>query len=164
MKKDFSDKTKEECNEAALARIYRSLAASEQSSQKLRRKMESEGYPPDSIEYALNRATAIGALDDERYCNMLVRSTLNQGKGMQRCLKEIEALGVDPMQLESYIEYLDNDDCSEIVRAMDFLERHPIKAKDVRGSAFRKLVSKGFSFEIASKASEEYSRSLRQNY
>lgn len=163
MKKDFSDKTKEECNEAALARVYRSLAASEQSSHKLRRKMESEGYPSDSIEYALERAMTIGALDDERYCNMLVRSTLNQGKGVQKCLKEIESLNIDPMQLESYIEYLNNDDFSEIDRALDFLERHPTKAKDIRGSAFRKLVSKGFSFEIASKASEEYSRSHKQN-
>lgn len=163
MNKDFSEKSKEECNEAALARVYRSLSVSEQSSKKLRRKMESEGYPLDSIDYALDKARSIGALDDERYCELLVRSTLNQGKGMMRCIREIESLDIDPMQLDSYIEYIENDEVSEIDRAIEFLERHAPKSKDLRASAFRKLVAKGYSFEIASQASERYLDTLKRD-
>ena len=87
---------------------------------------------------------------------MLVRNTLASGKGMQRCLREIEGLGIDPMELESYAEYIEGDEDTETDRALEFLKSHRSKAKDVRGSAFRKLISKGYSFEIASRASSEY--------
>lgn len=161
MKKDFSNKTKEECDEAALARVYRSLSASEQSSKKLRKKMELEGYPSSSIEYALERASKVGILDDMRYSEMLVRNALSTGKGMQKCVREIEALGIDPMEIESYVEYIEEDERSEVDRAVEFLERHRPRAKDIRSSAFRKLVTKGYSFDAASKASWIYFDSLR---
>ncbi len=160
MKKDFSDKSIDECNEAALNRVYRSLSAKEQSSKKLRNKLELEGYPPSSIEYALNKAASVGVLDDVRYCDMLVRSTLSQGKGMNKCLAEIESLGIDPMNLESYSEYVQNEDANELDRALDYLSNHRTHAKDIRASAFRKLVSRGYSLDIASKASRIYCQFL----
>lgn len=163
MKKDFSDKSAEECDKLAFERVVRSLTASEQSSKKLRKKMELEGYPSSSIDYALDRATNIGILDDVRYCDMIVSRALTTGKGMYKCMREIEELGVNPEDIYSYSEYLEQGQEGEIERAVEYLKRHSPKAKDVRSSAFRKLVSRGYSFEVASKATSEYMDFLKEN-
>lgn len=152
-KKDFSGRTDQECDELAFERVVRSVSACEQSTAKMRRKLEEAGYPQRSIDHAIEKAVRIGAIDDMRYCECLVRGTLASGKGLRFALKEIEALGVDPYELDAYCEYLDEEDGAEVERALDFLARHPSRSKDQRGAAYRKLMSKGFPSDVASTAS-----------
>lgn len=152
-KKDFSEYTDEECAEMAFAKVVRSASAREQSTLKMRRKLEDAGFPEGAVESALARAQRMGAIDDVRYSECLVRSAIAQGKGLGLALKEIESLGVDPYSLESYREHLEEGEDAEVERALDLLRRRPPKAKDRRGAAYRRLVSKGYSPSVASTAS-----------
>lgn len=159
-KKDYSTYTSEECDRIAFDKLVRSVSASEQSTAKMRRKLHESGLPGDSVESAIEKAVRIGAIDDKRYAECLVRSTLASGKGLRFALKEIEGLGIDPYELDSYNEHLEEGDDADVERALDFLSRHPSRSKDVRGAAYRKLISKGYDGGIASTASRLYAESL----
>lgn len=159
-KKDYSSCTPEQCNRIAFDKLVRSVSASEQSTAKIRRKLLEAGLPEGSVESAIEKAVRIGAIDDKRYAECLVRSTLSMGKGLKFALKEIESLGIDPYELESYNEHLEEGDEADIERALDFLNRHPSRSKDVRGAAYRKLISKGYDGGVASTASRLYAESL----
>lgn len=158
--KDYSSYTSEECDRIAFDKLVRSVSASEQSTTKMRRKLNEAGLPESSIESAIEKAICIGAIDDKRYAECLVRSTIAMGKGLRFALKEIESLGIDPYELDSYNEHLEEGADANIERALDFLNRHPSRSKDVRGSAYRKLISKGYDGEVASTASRLYAESL----
>lgn len=159
-KRDYSSHSQEECDRIAFDKLVRSVSASEQSTSKMRRKLLESGLPEHSVEAAIEKAVRIGAIDDKRYCECLVRSTILSGKGLRFALREIESLGIDPYDVEAYVEHLENGEESDVERALDFLRRHPSRAKDVRGAAYRKLMSKGYDPGIASTASRLYAESL----
>lgn len=159
-KKDYTSYSVEECDRIAFDKLVRSVSASEQSTAKIRKKLHESGLPDDSVEKAIERAVRIGAIDDRRYAECLVRSTLSTGKGIRFALHEIEELGIDPLNLDSYNEHLEEGEGAEIQRALDLLRRHPSRSKDVRGAAYRKLMAKGYDSSIASTASRLYAESL----
>lgn len=160
-KKDYSSFSEEECDKIAFEKLARSVSVSEQSTAKMRKKLLEAGLPSDSVESAIQKAVRIGAIDDKRYAECLIRSTISSGKGLKFALKEVDALAIDPYELDAYNEYLEEGEEAEIERALDFLQRHPSRSKDVRGAAYRKLITKGYDHSIASTASRLHAESLR---
>lgn len=148
--------TEEELRTKAFERILRSLAVSEQSTLKMRIKLESAGFPADSISWAIDHAQEMGILDDRRYADSLIRSTIASGKGLRHVECELAKLGLALEELPAYRDYLELGEESQIDSAVAYLLRHPSRAKDVRGSAMRKLINRGFSTDIATQATRKY--------
>lgn len=142
----------EEVDKAAFDKIAASVSVCEQSTQKMRAKLEASGFPAASIDAAIERACRIGALDDKRYAECLVRSTIASGKGMRFVEKEVDSLGIDVHELAAYQEYADMGDDEKVARALAHLERHPPRSKNVYAACQRKLLSRGFSCDVASQA------------
>lgn len=145
-------RTPEEEREAAYAKVLRCVSASEHSSAKMRKKLQEAGFSEKAVADALERAERSGAIDDARYAECLIRSHAAAGKGMEFAKREIAKLGLHIEDVEAYQEYLDGGEDAQIETACDLLDRRPTKARDKRGAAFRKLLSKGYSFDIASRA------------
>lgn len=162
-KKSFAGMAHDEILLSASEKIFRSVSASEQSTARLASKLEACGYPSDIAEEAIAHAVEIGAIDDRRYCESLIRSTLSAGKGLELVQREIESLGVDIFSLEAYQDYLDSDEDSLIGNAVEFLSRHTPRAKNLRGACYRKLRARGFSSSIASRATGMFCDSLDAN-
>ncbi|WP_251212822.1 regulatory protein RecX [Adlercreutzia murintestinalis] len=141
-----------EQQDAAFAKVLRCASAAEQSSLKMRKKLSDAGFSSDAIEFALQKAQRVGAIDDVRYAECLVRSHALAGKGMEFAKREVAALGLDIDDLEAYQAYQDAGEHAHIEAAYDILSRHPIRARDARAAAFRKLLAKGYRGDIASKA------------
>lgn len=161
-KKDFTGASREEMLKSASDRIFRSVSVSEQSSIKMRAKLEAVGYPVDIIDEAIDKAVSIGAIDDTRYCECLIRSTVSAGKGLGFAQREIESLGIDIESLEAYQDYLERGEEAQIDDALDFLSRHTSKAKNLHDSCYRKLRMRGFSHSVASKATRNFIDSMMQ--
>lgn len=138
--------------------IMRSASIREVSSAKMITKLSSKGFSHDVIDEALRKAVEVRAVDDVRYSNLLIRSALNQGKGLSFVLKEISDLGIDPMELEAYQRFQEDGEDTMLDRALELLHRHPTRSKNIRGACYQKLVSKGYSVDIASEASLIYAQ------
>ncbi len=146
----------EDTVECACQKILRSVSAREQSSQRMRDKLKRDNFSSDVIDEAIERACRCHVIDDRRYSDMLIRSTLSQGKGLVFVIEEIEALGVDVYDLDSYKEFLEQGEGFDEQRALDFLKSHPPRSKNIRESAYRKLVNKGYSTSVASTVARRY--------
>lgn len=147
--------SQDECAKA-YQRILRSASVREQSTARMRQKLAKDGYAEDVIEEALSRACRLRVIDDTRYSELLVRTTLAQGKGLRFALREIEELGVDPHELDAYEDYLDSATDEDEARARRVLELHPPRAKNKREAAYRKLMAKGFASDVASRAARQW--------
>ncbi len=152
MKDDIASLSAVEQRDAAFAKVLRSASAAEQSSVRMRQKLSRAGYSDDAIDFALQKAVRVGAIDDERYAECLVRSHALAGKGMEFAKREIAALGLCIDDLIAYQEYQQAGEEAQIEAACDLLSRRPTRAKDKRAAAFRKLLAKGYSAPLASKA------------
>ena len=129
----------------------------------LKKRLVRDGFEEEVAQVAIERACACGLVDDSRYADMLVRSRLMQNKGLNSIKREVEELGIDPYSVDSFCEYESNhDELDEFERANQFLLRRPPRAKNIRESAYRKLMQKGFSSSIASRVAREYAESNRE--
>lgn len=140
----------------AYNRILRCTSISEQSTLKMRAKLERDGYSEQAIESALEKAVASGALDDVRYCECLFRNTLSQGKGLIKAIAEAEQLGVDHESLYALEDVTDEGEEGMIARALDVLSHARLSGKNRRASAMRKLVAKCYPYDIAQKATMQF--------
>lgn len=141
----------------AYQKILRWAAVRERSTAYLRERLLKDGFSPAAVEEALQRALRVRAVDDRRYADALVRMKLAAGRGLRDAEREIEDLGIDPATLDSWIEHEQKGRDFEIDRALAALRRRPPQAKRAREAAFRRLVSQGFSTDIAATASRAWS-------
>lgn len=150
-----------EANEA-FQKILRCVSVREQSTQRLRAKLAQAGFSEEAVEGALLRAVKVGAVDDGRYAESLVRQTLASGKGLRFALREIEDLGIDPESLDTYREHRGEGDGAERERALAVLAKHPPRARNIREAAYRKLMSKGFSSDVSASCARAWSERIEE--
>lgn len=140
--------------ELAFSKMMRSVSIREQSSIKIKRKLYECGFSEDVIGEVLERAYRISAIDDRRYCECLIRSALSAGRGLRDIAKEVESLDIEIESLESYQSYLEEGEDVQIEKCLTILKNHPPRSKNILNSSFNKLIAKGYSYSIASKASK----------
>ena len=122
-----------------------------------------DDFPAAVVEEALQRAVRVRAVDDRRYADALVRMKLAAGRGLRDAEREIEELGIDPATLDFWVEHERKGRDFEVGRALAALRRRPPKAKRAREAAFRRLVSQGFSTDVAASASRTWSEEQERN-
>lgn len=142
--------------ERALQKVIRVVNLREQSTVIMRRKLQQAGFEEPVVEATLERACELGLIDDRRYAEALVRSVISSGKGLRFARHELEGLGIDIDDVEAYQDHC-ADGPSEVERALDLLSRKRFSAKDKRSAAYRALMGKGFSSEVASAAARMWS-------
>ncbi len=138
--------------DAAFQKILRWVSVRERSTAYVRERLLKDEFPAEAVEEAVERACRVRAVDDRRYADALVRMRLAAGKGLRPVEREIEELGIDPSSLDSGVEHAEAGREVEVDRALALLRRRPPRAKQVREASFRKLVSQGFSTDIAATA------------
>ena len=148
-----SDKGAPKDADAAFAKIVRLASTSEQATRPLKERLLREGYPESAADAAIGRAVSCGLVDDSRYAEVLVRSRLSQGRGRPGIRAELERLGLDAQSCEPVFEECEQ---SELERALDLLDARPPRAKNKRDACYRRLVSKGYSSDVASSASRRW--------
>lgn len=162
-KKDFSNYSDDEIYREAIETVFRSVSKSEQSSAKLFKKLKNKGFPDEIVEKAIGHGVDIGAIDDIRYSECLIRYTVMAGKGLKIVEREIAELGIDINALESYQEYIGRGEESHINDAIDYLSRKTPRSKNLQASCYRKLITRGYSPNIASTASRRFCEYLKEN-
>lgn len=139
--------------QAAFHKIERLLRAREHPRAALLERLVRDGYSEEVARSAVDRAARCGLVSDERFADVLVRSRLSQGKGLQGIASELERLEIDPWSVDAYRRAADGESGpDELARALDVLTAKPPRSKRPRDAAFRKLMQKGFGADVASSA------------
>ena len=155
-KKSFDSEERFDSEQDAFNRIVTFLNVAERSEKQIREKLKRSGYSEKAIEGAVQRALSCSLLDDMRFADILIRSRLSQGRGVTGIERELRENSIEPYSIvgwpEEYCSSLDDED----ERAFQFILKHPTNAKNLRDSAYKKLVSKGFSSTAAANAARRY--------
>ena len=141
----LSDGEHEQAYEQAKARCLRILNARDRTSHELLERLDRDGYQPEIAESVVARLIEIGLVDDERYTEFFLLEAQASHKGWYRVKRELEQKGIDVESLAP------PDFDEELQRALAAAERLVVLDQRGRERALRRLVSKGFSYEIALK-------------
>lgn len=142
-----------------MKKIIAWVNASDKSERAIRERLERDGFEQAEIDEAVARAVDYGFIDDLRYAAVLIRSRLAQGKGESGIRRELASHNIDIDDVPGWPEEFVGSDDSEVDRALNYLERHPSRSKNVREGAFRKLVQRGYSVSVATTAARIWSES-----
>lgn len=141
-------------------KIIRLVGIRDRSVEELRKRFVQEEFEESAIDQALEKALACGLLDDERFAAALVRTRLAADKGMRGIELELERNGINVYEHDRVLGEIFPSEGEEGERALRLLRRKPPQSKNKRDGAYRKLVSKGFSSEIAASAAHKWSREI----
>lgn len=138
------------------ARIVKLVSFKERSSFGMRKRLLEEGYSQSDVTDAIRKAQRYAILDDARYAEMLVRSRYQQGRGAQRVERELSDEGISTSSVPLFHELYECDDTLQVERALDLLRRRPSRSKNPYAASIRKLVSNGYSYQIATAATRAW--------
>lgn len=140
------------------SRIVRLLSVRDYASAELVRRLSREGYDSEEAEAAVARAVSCGLVDDLRFAESFARGRISRGRGVAGIERELSDLGIEASALPGWPdEFLGGGFDAEFDRAMALLERKPPRSKNVRESAYRRLISKGFSSDVSARAARTWS-------
>ncbi len=141
----------------AFKKILKLASIKEQATEKLRTRLLRDGYSEAAVARALERAVACRIVDDERYAESFVRMRIAQGRGRRGVERELEELAIRVPDEEVWSEAFERTGSEdELGRALELLDRKPPRSKNLREGAYRKLVQKGYSSDIAASASRQW--------
>lgn len=146
--------------EKAKKKIERLCAVRERCTSEMAQRLQRDGFPESVSHEAIAWAVRCGFIDDARFAEVFVRSRLAAGKGTAGISRELTSLGIDPQTVELLADYEVLGHDNEVLRALDLLRRKPPRAKNARDAAYRRLIQKGFSSDVASSAAREWVESL----
>lgn len=140
----------------AFSKIVGLINASERSAHEIRKRLKQAKYPETEIEDALTRAIHCGLIDDARYARILIQSRINQGWGRNGIERELLRNDIDPDSIEGWPYEFPISDDEQFEKAYELLKRKPPRSKNIRESAYRKLIQKGYPSSIASQVARQW--------
>ena len=156
--KSSKDAPKALTEEQAFRKIERLACMREHASKALQARLEKDGFDSQIAQAAIERALRCGLISDERFADVLVRSRLSQGRGLQGIAAELITLDIDPYSVTAYLEATEEQTGpDELSRALAFLDAKPPRGKRLRDSAYRKLMQKGYGASVSASAARIWS-------
>jgi regulatory protein len=145
--------------EDAFERAVAALGQRERTTAELEAWLAERGYAPAELEAAIERLSAIGELDDERFARRYAEDKRDlRGWGADRIREALAAKGLDRATIDAAVGNATADE--ELGRAIALLERRGEPAVDEasRLRALGFLARRGYESELAYEAVRAYER------
>jgi regulatory protein len=145
--------------EDAFERAVGALGQRERTTAELQAWLGERGYTPVEVEAAIERLTAIGELDDERFARRYAEDKRElRGWGADRIREALARRGLEPELIEAALGPESHD--SQLERAIALLERRGEAPTDEasRARALAFLARRGYGSELAYDAVRGFER------
>ncbi len=138
----------------ARQRISQLVSRRDYSQLETSRRLRDDGFSEEEVQAAVEHASSIGLVSNERFADAFIRGKVFAGWGMQRIERELASRGIEARELKGWpYEYLDPDD--EFERAMQIAQRKTVREPNAYAKLARFLMNRGFTYSIASSVAKE---------
>ena len=150
--KDRPEATPDRSPEGAFARVVVLVSHAPRTSADLKARLKREGFPNESIDEAITRATACLLVNDEVYAEAYARSREGRGIGIDRIRRDLKAKGIDVGMFPFWEEFVAEHDADEqFAQALAWAQHHIPTSKHPGKSLYEALLRRGFSPSVAFK-------------
>ena len=136
----------------ALDKALTHITATQKTEKEVADFLTKKGYLPATVEYVLEKMRSYGFVHDEDYAKAYAESK-SKKKGVRLIRQELRAKGVSDEQAQAALVEIDED--TQIAAAKSILEKY-MRGKTADAptlqKAYRHLLSKGFSYDVAKSA------------
>lgn len=140
----------------ALDKALTHLSTTRKTEKQIREFLQKKGYLPAVIDYVIEKLRGYGFLNDGEYAEAYVEQAAKR-KGGRLIRMELRSKGVTDAEIDGALEGLDEQ--TELQTAIALLQKYMRgKTADVQTlqKAYRHLMSKGFSYDVAKEALSAY--------
>ena len=135
--------------QTALDKALTHISATRKTEKQVRDFLSAKGYLPSVVDYVLEKMRGYNFLNDSEYAETFVQS-FGEKKGERLIRMQLQAKGVDKERIEQALDNLDEE--KQQSGAVDILQKYmrgKVVDKPTLAKAFRYLMSKGYTYEVA---------------
>lgn len=132
-----------------LTMLTEMLGRRDHGAEEARMKLLDYGFRPQEADGAVSRARELRFLDDDRFCSYFIEERKRRGWGRRKIEIELKRKGIEASEVPGWPDAFFSDD-DDRERARVLLARKVIPDRNPYEKLLRFLVSKGFSYGIAS--------------
>ena len=122
--------------------------------------LQGKNFDNKVIGRVISKLEEYGYLDDMQYAKTYI-DIKKTSKGKRMLSAELKLKGVDSKTIEEALETLEDEDINAYNVAKKYIKNKPFDF-ELKAKAFRYLISKGFSYDIATGALDKISAELKQ--
>ena len=137
----------------ALDRAMEYLSKSAKTEKQVVEYLEKKGYTPSLIEKVVDKLKEYRFINDEAFAEYYASGAKNQ-KGIRLIKQELKQKGIDGETAEKVLSEFSDDEEVALTIAQKFLKGKEID-RDNLSKCYRKLLSKGFSYDTCSAVIEK---------
>lgn len=139
----------------AMDKIAALVSVRERNIKEVKERLKSCDFSPEEISDAIESAVRTGIIDEERYASAFIRGKISSGWGKNKICQRLTADGISSEIIQNCSNlFLSQDE--EYNNALKALQKHPCTSKNPYASYMRRLISKGYSYDIANRAVNEF--------
>lgn len=137
-----------------LTMLTEMLSRRDHGTEEARRKLSLYGFRDIEIDAALQRATELRFLNDDRFVSYFIDERKRRGWGRRKVEVELKRRGIDLDAIPGWPDEYFSDD-EDLVRARELLANRPVPTTNAFEKLVRRLMSKGFSYGVAAQVARE---------
>lgn len=140
---------------AAMEKINSLISVRERCCSEVSERLARAGFNEEEIEDAVESAVRCGLVSNERYARAYIRGKSNLGWGKGKILMHLRRDGIEEETIDACSDEFNSPD-EEYQRALRELKKKTSRSSNPYASYMRRLVGKGYSYEVASRATKEF--------
>ena len=139
----------------AMEKINSLISVRERCVKETRERLNSCGFNQEEIDDAIETALRVGLLSEERYTRAYIRGKTNAGWGRRKIEYRLHMSGIQDQTIQACEDEFSSP-AQEYERALSELRKRPTRSANPYGAYMRRLVAKGFSQDLASRAVKDF--------
>lgn len=135
----------------AMDKIASLVSVRERTCREVRNRLLKQGFTEEEADEAVESAVASGLLSEERFTRAFIRGKVSLGWGRSKIVERLEQDGVDDALVDACSDEFPSGE-EEYQMALHELSRRSTSSSDPYASYMRRLVGKGYSYDVAERA------------
>lgn len=143
----------------AMEKVNLLVGVRERSVREMRERLSRAGFTQEEVEDAIETGLRVNLINEERFTRAYIRGKSHCGWGQAKIVQRLRASGITQELITLCSDEFPSSD-EEYQRAMRELSKRSCSSKDPYASYMRRLVSRGYSYELSARAVRDHLAAL----